>query len=852
MRSHDRIMAAVDNKPNEAGTKTREAGPILHLTQFNHFLRAIGLELLSLLQIKTKKGRGEGEPAKPVIQTSLSTALTRCCVHILPILVSITIVSLNLGHIFLGSTIPGIILDNSIAIAIFQVLAKLQELLIIASLATLVFEVVRDLMIFGDGVPLGFLGSGFMFSDISYFWSPEFWGAFGACVSFRQKFYFTTLLLASGLIAATAGPSCAVLLIPRQQGWVAGSSDFYLRGLAEDLYPSVMSASTEPESFCANAEGTNYAVCPSGGFYSLWSYSSFLPTIRNSVNLQPKPLSVYGLWATQNVNMASTMSVVPNIQLFGAIRGVACQTSASGPFLPVAMYQTQLHEDWYTLVGNIRWTAKISETSASEYKWNTGDNSDTATQVPAVRVACSEGQNISAGLQTVNFPVLPEYSCWKGAELPEGLQVNSTATDQIRATWVPLSSDFGAVSTGLVIEAPWTQDKASRVVVGCSIDARWTKGSVDGGMGMLDDQAGPGLWGGPLSETTTGFRPYANSSWTRIDLDESWLQILTPPSTMKSTGNSTRNLTTLESILANSAIIDTTLINSVDQTVTWNDMQIGGSNRTVYLEWIVSLLVTDGLARQGSSKALNTSGPVPEWSLLDYVPRPDFNKSLLGSGQALERPPTLNITTFNWRLTIQGLSYKASLSTDYLSISVLLGHIVLAMAHTLWLLYKRQSSGCWDTITELVTLAQNSRPAHAVLKNTSTGIKCIGTFAKVTKVRVVRGSDLNEEHPTRPPTHVELVFSEGREPPEETRWLISENETAHVSSVATWPSVRNDVAASGLDIGIESLHSASSSQVFLLQPLKGNGNKSNNSVHITHQEAAMDDLEMVYPDQLYG
>jgi hypothetical protein len=168
MRSHDRIMAAVDNKPNEAGTKTREAGPILHLTQFNHFLRAIGLELLSLLQIKTKKGRGEGEPAKPVIQTSLSTALTRCCVHILPILVSITIVSLNLGHIFLGSTIPGIILDNSIAIAIFQVLAKLQELLIIASLATLVFEVVRDLMIFGDGVPLGFLGSGFMFSDISY------------------------------------------------------------------------------------------------------------------------------------------------------------------------------------------------------------------------------------------------------------------------------------------------------------------------------------------------------------------------------------------------------------------------------------------------------------------------------------------------------------------------------------------------------------------------------------------------------------------------------------------------------------------------------------------------------------
>jgi hypothetical protein len=280
-------------------------------------------------------------------------------------------------------------------------------------------------------------------------------------------------------------------------------------------------------------------------------------------------------------------------------------------------------------------------------------------------------------------------------------------------------------------------------------------------------------------------------------------------------------------------------------------MQIGGSNRTVYLDWIVSLLVTDGLARQGSSKALNTSGPVPVWSLLDYVQRPDFNRSLLGSGQALEQPPTPNITTFNWRLTIQGLSYRAGLSADYLSISVLLGHIILATAHTLWLLWKKKSSGCWDTITELVTLAQNPRPAHTVLENTSTGIKCIGTFAKVATVHVVRDSDLNEEHPT-PPPHVELVFSEGREPQEETRCLVSENDTAHVSSVATWPLMPKNAAASLLDISAESLHSASSPQAFLLQPLKGNGNgnNSNNSVDITHQEVAMDDR--IYDNQFYG
>jgi hypothetical protein len=123
-------MAANDNKTNVARLK-------LQLTQFNRFLRAVGLELLSILQIKTKRSRGEGEVTKPVIQKPLSIPLTRCCVHILPILVSITIISLNLGHLFLGSTIPGVILDNSITIATFQVLAKLQELLIIASLPPL-------------------------------------------------------------------------------------------------------------------------------------------------------------------------------------------------------------------------------------------------------------------------------------------------------------------------------------------------------------------------------------------------------------------------------------------------------------------------------------------------------------------------------------------------------------------------------------------------------------------------------------------------------------------------------------------------------------------------------------------
>jgi hypothetical protein len=66
--------------------------------------------------------------------------------------------------------------------------------------------------------------------------------------------------------------------------------------------------------------------------------------------------------------------------------------------------------------------------------------------------------------------------------------------------------------------------------------------------------------------------------------------------------------------------------------------------------------------------------------------------------------------------------------------------------------------------------------------------------------------------------------------------------------------MRKNATASVLDISAESLHSASSSQAFLLQPLKGNGNgngnKSNNSIRTTHQEVAMDDR--IRDNQLYG
>lgn len=136
----------------------------------NPFLRSLGFELPFIFGIATNTE----EKPKEIIQTSRPLAIARCSIHVLPICVSITILVLNLGNSYLGRGLPGSIIDPSINIALLQVAAKIQELLIVASVTTIVMHVLRSELVHGEGLPLGLLAGGFLYSSLSYFWSPEF------------------------------------------------------------------------------------------------------------------------------------------------------------------------------------------------------------------------------------------------------------------------------------------------------------------------------------------------------------------------------------------------------------------------------------------------------------------------------------------------------------------------------------------------------------------------------------------------------------------------------------------------------------------------------------------------------
>ena len=126
-----------------------------------YIFRVLGL---GLFVVKTRED-------KIVVYASLWASLAHGCLHILPVLISATLLWLNFYGVYIGSDLFGPTnITDDVKIHLLQFGAKIHEMLIIASTSTVVFAVIREQLIWGSGVPLGLIGSGINFSDLGFFW----------------------------------------------------------------------------------------------------------------------------------------------------------------------------------------------------------------------------------------------------------------------------------------------------------------------------------------------------------------------------------------------------------------------------------------------------------------------------------------------------------------------------------------------------------------------------------------------------------------------------------------------------------------------------------------------------------
>ncbi len=180
------------------------------MTRFSvrYFFRSVGLHVLNTVYYG-RNSRHLTEPKKHVVIESCWVAFQRSLVHLLPSIASIVAIALNRNGFFIGFELAGIPGHDQIDMAALQVAAKLQELLIIASIGSIVYHRLRhDLL--SQGLPFGLLGSGISFTQVIYIWSPEFVAAL-ICRSNRT---LTIIIIVSTIISSTAGPATAVLIFP--------------------------------------------------------------------------------------------------------------------------------------------------------------------------------------------------------------------------------------------------------------------------------------------------------------------------------------------------------------------------------------------------------------------------------------------------------------------------------------------------------------------------------------------------------------------------------------------------------------------------------------------------------------
>ncbi|KAK1836370.1 hypothetical protein QBC39DRAFT_406829 [Podospora conica] len=98
--------------------------------------------------------------------------------------------------------------------------AKAHELLIQASLATILLHRIRACLRGSQGVPLGFLSAPFALNSVYYLFSKQFWKAATRSKSKARGDITTRILVVSIIfLALAAGPSAGILMLPKLGWW---------------------------------------------------------------------------------------------------------------------------------------------------------------------------------------------------------------------------------------------------------------------------------------------------------------------------------------------------------------------------------------------------------------------------------------------------------------------------------------------------------------------------------------------------------------------------------------------------------------------------------------------------------
>ncbi|KAF3016510.1 hypothetical protein E8E14_011095 [Neopestalotiopsis sp. 37M] len=706
-------------------------------------LRAVGLKFLAVT-------RHDPEEPKVLIIRSYRTILYKSSVHLLPAMITCLLFLINVRGRYIGKELEEPEGPDDVKSSFLQIAAKMQEMLVISSLASIILHTVRRKLLYKEGVPLGLLGSHMSFSELSYFWSPDLWASIWAYDHKRQRknFCFFGLLFVSGFIAALAGPATAILMIPRTQDWDAGGMIFWMNGSDAQLWPDRLDAEYSRFYDCStNTSRLNDYHCPSSMFHSLWFHLSTwwtFPDATYQVTLQSdhirKVVYILSSLGDKDTWSYTTHAASANLQdasvwLYVRALNFLRAEAAGKPPYPERLY--------------------LAQTKSFELE----------TQVPAVRVACTMSPDVHLGHTDLilPFPILSQFETFRPQSMTTEINVTTAVYNDLKGrglitsngigfpllpevsgyVGVPLNVDAGdASSLGMVLLEKNTTDTTGALTpLTCTIDARWAKGrsiirdDLTGQMIMSHDfinDLARNLISTELANddyTSTTYDdfcpdPKDASSWRHISISPEWFKLMSPsmPDSQISILGSSAN-----GSAANRTLLERLLHFTPGQTPDQTFIRVRSA------ELITAMMFADGLSHVGSYLQRIPSWLFPTWQEVDAFP-PNSPVRNGPPNETFKIPDALTgLPSHRMIMSAKFTGWTMSLTNwfDWFSAALLLLHALIALIHTLRCLKQHETSEAWDTIPELLALAKQSPPQSNILKNTSVGIRATSTMRRV-------------------------------------------------------------------------------------------------------------------------
>ena len=699
-----------------------------------------------------------GEEPKVAIRYGFIKNLPLLVPHFIAILVSLAVVQLSFrNHYWMDLAPPQMDISPGItqsgALNALQFAAKLHELIIIASLTTLLMHAVRTHLLGKAGLPFGLLASGFQVSSGDFLRRKGFWASWLAGRKSDDLFTrlrylpYLLLFLASAIIATLSGPSSAIAIVPTldwfnlDHPFATNPPSYYIYNTTSPLWPSEASNSSLPwsEIDCRLPPVDEGYInwCPVGGYAEIYQWSQSLIFVDSFQGVNVSFEDTNG----KTRRVASVRSCPPTDVVDGKASGFTLNSFLAGA----------LTSYWDWVSSNLDGLALKSAQPRISLDLSVD------LFAPRVNVLCRGYEYIA---QTVHnqsgmvFPSINNDPSDPSHAVPASAWNISRPLNATDFKFIPLPHSPDGPSIGAVLFVPFTEEvngvwqQASETIT-CSIYAEWAPITA---------------WYEPTTSDQVQFSLLDSNPNSCLDLPLS-----TPPTaTAKSLtiapiyaeainmlinftgkGNIPAILAMLQNyVVPSSKVAGGVLLETREATRTPNNItsnQAARRQRSSFVATLLAMQVTDGLARlagngewpfstpaflkntTSSSNSTNHNANSTTTHGITAI----FPQDSTTAGNTVALGP-VSPTAQGWfalPITLQRYGYGyhwRDNPTVQFGISVLLIHVAMALCHVAYVTWKTGVKGeglprAWDSVGEIVAMAYDSGVAAGAGASTAVG-----------------------------------------------------------------------------------------------------------------------------------